>query len=301
LNEALRICANNQEQDQLWQKKEGGKIHAHFTWEEVKTKLERSAEAKGHRSMAIVDDLRRWTTSFDKTGSLGFLFNAREEAESLSDSTQLIVYDLDDIQDERLKNIAAQLVAMKVTRDIKKFDLSLTKLVQFEELGVYLEGENEKTEAMANRFVMNITKTIRKMNGIPFGITNAVEDFFQKKGGKSFWKQATQKIFLPFTSDMVSSLEQGVKNGDIKLTEADIDIIRNLHIKDGAYSQAYIVSENTGYKAVIDMPLSPTLYALLNTSPSQNARYQNLRKLGHSAAEAINQLADEFAKQRRQT
>ena len=76
---------------------------------------------------------------------------------------------------------------------------------------------------------------------------------------------------------MVSSLEQGIKSGEIKLTAADIDIIRSLHINDGEYSQAYIISENTDYRGVVNMPLSPAMYALLNTSPSQNSRYAKLR------------------------
>ena len=301
IDEALKICANLQEEDKEWSNDSGNDVDPHFVWSDVKSKLEVAAEQKNHKDMKIVGEILRWTSAFDKTGSYGFLFNTYE-ARGQSDLSEFVVYDLGNMDDEKLKTMAAQLVSMKVTRDLRKVAESVPKFVVFEELGVYLTGEDEKTQAMANRFVVNITKTVRKIGGIPYGITNAVEDFLTKEGGVSFLNQAVTQIYLPFTDSMVQSLVMASKgeNSKISLNEADIDIIRNLEIKDGEYSQAYVISKVDGrvYKGVINMPLSPSMYALLNTNPTPRARYNELRSSGYSAIEAIDSLAQDFEKKR---
>lgn len=293
IEESLRRCANAQEKDFEYEKETGGEVYPHFIWPQVVEQFEVAAEAKKQKDLKPVEDILRWTTSFGETGSLGFIFCTHESKEQLSDDIRFLVYDLENLNDPKLQNIASQLVALKTTRDIQKFSQSIPKLVIFEELGVYLHGETPAAREIANRFVMNVTKTVRKMNGIPFGISNATEDFFASPGGRSFWKQATQKIFLPFTADMFSDLQDRANSDSgerVALNEADLDIIKNLEIVDGHYSQAYLLSENSNTKVVINMPLSPAMYALLNTTPSQINMYNYYRNSGLSAADAIDKL-----------
>ena len=300
LSEALKICIKLQEEDQEYALKEGGEIHPHFIWKDVLEQLEAAAVNKGFKSTAPVDELRRWTTSFSKTGQLGFLFCEYEKEEKFSESLNFIVYDLEGISDPRLQTIAARLVGLKVSREVLRYPESIPKLIIFEELGVYLEGDSQETQEQANRLVCNITKTIRKKNGIPVGITNAVDDFFTKAGGKSFWQQSTQKIFLPFTSEMVGSLYERIEKKEIQgLGKADLDIIKSLHIKDGHYSQAYVMSDVADFKASVNLPLSPSMYALVNTSPLTNQRYMDLKKSGKTTLEALDIDAKEFAEKKR--
>lgn len=301
ISEALKRSAVRQMDDEKYHEETGKPIDPHFTWEEVKTNLEPAAEAKKIRSREVVEEIRRWTLPFEQGGQFDFIFCCREKEGSMSgEHLPFLGYDLEGIEDLSLKNMVSRLVAMKISRDCEKYPRSTPKLIVFEELGVYLEGETPEAEKIANQFVMNITKTIRKENGIPFGITNAVEDFFMKKGGVSFWKQSMTKIFLPFTSDMVATLEGLVKEGKIKgLTRADLDIIESLVMIDGLYAQAYVVCDVTGFRGVVNMYLSPSMYALLNNTPSDRQRYEDLIEQGKSTIEALDITAREFEERKK--
>jgi type IV secretory pathway VirB4 component len=286
------MCVNNHAADLEWVTENpdrASSIPPHFTLMQVLEKLEPAADLKNFRgSLDAVDQLRKWLVPFTKTGQFGFLFSEHEKPREY-DSHRFMVYDLGGISDKRLQSMAAQLVSLKLIRDIKKLSRATQKLIIFEELGVFLHGESETTKDIANRLVKNITKTVRKYNGIPHGITNGVEDFFDHPGGLSFWSQATRRIFLPMTPAMIEKLRAKAED----LDSADIDILQSLHIKDGAYTQAYIIigQGRDKIKVVIDIPLSPTAGAVFMTSGSVCAYYDKLRSEGMKVVDALEKLS----------
>ncbi|HYX33506.1 MAG TPA: hypothetical protein VE954_10360 [Oligoflexus sp.] len=293
LVEAIKMCVNNHAKDLAWAQEHperAASVPPHFTLVQVLEKLEPAADLKNFRgSMEAVDQLRKWLVPFTKTGQFGFLFSEHEKPQE-HDSHKFMVYDLGGISDQRLQSMAAQLVALKLIRDIKKLGRATQKFIIFEELGVFLHGESETTKDIANRLVKNITKTVRKYNGIPHGITNGVEDFFDRRGGQAFWAQATRKIFLPMTHAMIEKLEEKAKD----LDSADIDILKSLHIKDGVYTQAYIIlgQGRDQVKVVIEIPLSPTAGAVFITTGSVCAYYDDLRSKGVNVIDTLENLSD---------
>lgn len=264
--------------------------YPHVIWQDVLRYLQIAALNKGFpedQSEMAVSELRRYTISFSPTGQYGFLFCKHETEETPSSQLKLLVYDLEGIANEKLKTIASQLCFLKIAQDIQRYSLSTPKLIIFEELGVLLAGDSATTQEMSNRFVANIVKTCRKTNSIAIGITNDVEDFEKYPGARSFWAQSTQKIFLPCTPKIVTSLANIHK----ELTHADLDIISDIKIIPGERSEAYLMSDVINYKGSFCIPLSPQLDALVSTAGPQVELYSDYRRQGLSAVEAVNKMS----------
>lgn len=288
LAEALKMSVNNHELN-LAYKEAGNDVAPHFNWVDVKKNLPVAAEAKGAKELALkaVEDIARWTVSFDKTGQYGFIFCAYEN-ESVSDTAPLIVFDLEGISDPRLKVIASQLSFLKIARDLKKIKRRHRKLIVFEELGVLVKGDSPEASALASSFIRNIVKTARKIGAQAVGITNELADFTETEAGRSFWQIAPQKLFLP--QSRASSEEIKTKLAS-ELSVADCDIISSLRIKKGHYSEAYFTAKNLDFSASFLIPLSPLMNAIVTTKAQEEHRYDELRSEGLSASAAITKLA----------
>jgi type IV secretory pathway VirB4 component len=300
LEEAIKGCIGKQQRDERYHAETGNPIDPHFHWGNILAELEPALLRKNFDGGDVIEELKRWTLSFGETGQFGFLFSQHEVSDKFATDTKLIVYDLAGISDPRLKMMAAQLIGLKIRRDVSRLALQKPKLCIFEELGVYLAAQGSVAlQEQANSFVQEVVKTIRKSNGIPVGISNQSEDFMNTKGGKAFWDQATQRIFLQMTPGMIDTLKNpkvANDNSDQQkglLSDADYDIIRNLKFEDKAFSDAYVVSTVCDYKGVIRMTPSPNLFALLNTSPSWLGRYEVLKKEKDTVAEALMALGEE--------
>ncbi len=292
LKEAISRALNEHIRNLQYSKETGAETYEHIIWDpDIKQKLYDAGLAKGFKGWEkVVDDITRWTIGLDESGMYGFIFSRHEKKRLETSGKRIVVYDLQNIAQENLQIIAAQLAFMKIALDIRRAPLSTTKLVNFEELGVLLQGDNAQTKEMANNFVKEVVKTCRKTNSIAFGITNDVEDYTLLPGGKTFWNQSTQKIFLPSTLEMVEELQKNFR----KISAADLQIIGDLRIdKSEKYSQAYLISEISPYKGSFDIPLSPQLDALVTTSPDQLGLYARLKKQGRKPEEIIDQMAKE--------
>ncbi len=288
LSEAVKLCAIEHERNKT---RVGiGDLDPHFTWIDIQKKLPVVAEKKdSNRELAIkaLKELRALTVSFDKGGQFSFLFCAHEKKESRTDNCKLVVYDLDGISDPRLQVIAAQLAFLKVARDLKKIDLQTRKLIVFEELGVLVRGDSKESSEIATRFMRNIVKTARKIGAQAVGISNELSDFTDTDGGKAFWQIATQKLFLP-QSD---AGKENIKSLEGELSAADIDIIRDLYIKKGYFSQGYLLSKPTDFKGSFLIPLSPMMNALVTTNNKEEALYRSLRDKNLTPEQALEQMA----------
>ena len=274
------------QQDNLEEIRNGNnQLDIHFTWTDILQTLFDSATELG-LERRFANDLKEWGVSLEEGKNYGFVFCSQQK-EFNSDSSQLLVFDLSGIEDQFLQNISAQIAFTKLSSDLSRLPAKTPKLIIFEELGVLLEGDTEQSQELANKMVKNIVKTSRKLGAIPLGITNEVEDFFSKPGGKSFWKQATQKIFLPFSDAMVSALE-----GEKDFNEADVEIIASLRKnKAQKYSTAYIKSNTNHYFGTIKIPLSPLMNALITTDARELSLYDELRKKGISTEKALFEMA----------
>lgn len=294
LTESLKLAANDHEKNQQYSVVSKEEINPHITWIDIKKKLPTAADAKGSENplvAAALDDIRRWTVSFDKTGQFGFLFCEYEKNESLSNSAKIVVYDLDGISDPRLQIIASQLAFLKISRDLKKIPRQDRKLIVFEELGILINSENKTSSEQATAFIRNIVKTARKIGAQAIGISNELDDFIRSEAGKTFWKIATQKLFLPQSDAAKQDIETELNK---ELSSSDIDIINDLIIKKGYFSQAYLISQKTKYKNSFLVPLSPLMFSVVSTDPAIEYQYKCFIDQGMTPETAIETLAKDF-------
>lgn len=294
LTEAIKLAANDHEKNKQYADSASDEISPHVTWIDIKKKLPTAADAKGSENALIMnalDEIRRWTVSFDKTGQFGFLFCQHENRDSHSEGSRIVVYDLDGISDPRLQVIASQLAFLKVSRDLKKLPRSDRKLIVFEELGILINSESATSSELATAFIRNVVKTARKIGAQAMGITNELDDFIRSEAGKTFWKISTQKLFLPQSDAAKQDIETELGK---ELSPADIDIIKDLVIKKGFYSQAYLVSQTTQFKGSFLVPLSTLMFAVVSTDPNIEQIYKNLRAQGMAPGTAIETMARDY-------
>ena len=292
LGEAIKLAINDHERNKKYSVKTGDGIDPHPTWTDIAKKLPTAAGNKGSGKDLVqnaLEEIRRWTVSFNATGQFGFLFCAHEEEEKqTSDEARIVVYDLDGIPDQRLQIMASQLAFLKISRDLKRLNRKTRKLIIFEELGVMVAGDSPQAGEIATRFVRNIVKTARKIGAQCIGVSNELDDFTHTPGGKTFFKVSPQRLFLPQSAATKSEIEERLVK---ELSKADIDIIKSLHIKKGHYSQGYLLSENSNYKGSFLIPLSPIMNSIVTTSANEEFYYDSLRKKGVKARQAIEQMA----------
>ncbi len=294
LTESLKLAANDHEKNKQYSASSSEELNPHVTWIDIKKKLPTAADAKGSENplvMGALDDIRRWTVSFDKTGQFGFLFCQHEKKDSLSEGAKIVVYDLDGISDPRLQVIASQLAFLKISRDLKKIPRKDRKLIVFEELGILINSESKSASELATAFIRNIVKTARKIGAQAIGITNELDDFIRSEAGKTFWKISTQKLFLPQSDSAKQDIELELGK---ELSIADIDVIKDLVIKKGYYSQGYLVSQKTNFKGSFLIPLSALMFAIVSTDPNIEHLYKSFREQGLSPAESIEKIARDF-------
>lgn len=293
LTEAIKLAANDHERNKQYASDSGEDITTHVTWIDIKKKLPTAADSKGSDNSLIsnaLDDIRRWTVSFDKTGQFGFLFCNHERKDNKSAGARIVVYDLDGISDPRLQVIASQLAFLKISRDLKKLPRNDRKLIVFEELGILINSESATSSALATAFVRNIVKTARKIGAQAIGITNELDDFIRSDAGKTFWKISTQKLFLPQSEAAKQDIATELGK---ELSLADIDIIRDLVIKKGFYSQAYLLSQKSNFKGSFLIPLSALMFAVVSTDPSIESMYRLFLEQSMSPAQAIEKMAQD--------
>lgn len=292
---ALKISYNNQANDNIKAKENNLKIHKHPIWEDVKQNLSQAAlscDVEGAREAK--EDLIKWSISMDETGMYNFIFYSYQEKIETFENEKFIVYDLDGINDPTLRLLAAQITFMNATRDVKKIPLSTKKLFVYEEFGMFLIGDDDITQKMNQRNILDMVKTARKFQAQIITVTNSVSDYGENLAGKSVWENARHKIFLPLGNNMSKNLIETFKND---FDEAEYDILKSLKLnKMHKYSMAYIKSETESYKnkASILLPLSPRLDSIVTTSGNQSELYKKLRKNGFNAAKAIEYMTKNY-------
>ena len=200
----------------------------------------------------------------------------------------MVIYDLDGIADPRLQVIASQLAFLKISRDLKRLDRKVRKLIVFEELGVMVAGDTPQAGEIATRFIRNAVKTARKIGAQCIGVSNELDDYTETAGGRTFFKVSPQRLFLPQSAATKTEIQEKLSK---ELSQADIDIIKSLHIRKGHYSQGYLISENTNYKGSFLIPLSPIMNAIVTTTAGEEQLYDQLRKKGLGVREALEEMA----------
>ena len=118
-----------------------------------------------------------------------------------------------------------------------------------------------------------------------------MDDFIRSEAGKTFWKIATQKLFLPQSDAAKQDIETELGK---ELSPADIDIIKDLVIKKGFYSQAYLISQKMKFKGSFLIPLSALMFAIVSTDPNIEQIYNRLREQGMPPALAIETMARDY-------
>ncbi len=300
LRDALKIAFNNQLMSMRYSTSgagDAGDIDPHPIWPNVLAALPVAANLKDEAGIKGAErareDLAAWSVSLGESGQYGFLFSRHERKETATANTRFLVYDLDGIPDPVLQLLAGQMAFLKISRDLSRLPRSTPKLVVFEELGMLLHGDGA-AQKLNEEFIQNVVKTCRKLNAQAVSLTNGVSDYADKPAGRTLWTIATQKVFLPLGSSMVTELTEKFPG---EFDEAEIQILQSLEInRKLKRSEIYVRSQNSDapYRGTMLSPLSPVMDALVTTSGSQIELYQRLRGEGKSAADALSYMIENY-------
>lgn len=225
------------------------------------------------------NDISSWSVNLYESGQYGFLFNRHEENKDQEDDgniPKIIVYDLDGIQDDTLRYIAAFLAFIRTSRDFKKLPLKTPKLLNIDEFGVFCIG-NDKAQEVSEQQIQIMFKTCAKLNVCMNTITNNIEDYTKTKAGKTVWGQATIKRFLPL-GDMYTAAKEAWGND---FTEGEWQIIRSL-AKEPQFNRSavYISCKNDAsqYRGSFYNVLTPLRDAITTSSATQIEYYRKRKK-----------------------
>lgn len=295
LIDAIKLTYNTQAYSNKLAKEKGYDVNKHPIWEDIKQNLSQAAIAKDmNGATEAKDDIVRWTISMESTGMYNFIFSRHQTHVETFENEKFIVYDLDGIADNTLRLLAAQITFMNATRDVQKLPRSTKKLFAYEEFGMFLIGDDDVTQKMNQRNVLDMVKTARKFQAQIFTITNSVSDYAENLAGKSVWENARHKIFLPLGKNMSTNLVKAFPN---EFDEAEDDILKSLKLnKPKKYSMSYIKSDTEIFKnkTTILLPLTPRMDTIVTTSGNQSQLYNQLREKGYSPAIAIDYMVDNF-------
>ena len=267
----------------------------HPIWRDILAQIPEAAanlEAAGvHGTAGPHDDLGRWTVNLYETGQYGFLFSRYEETQAHEDAP-FMVYDLDQIPDPVLRQLAAMIAFGKIVRDLAKLPLSVPKLVILEEFGMLIHGDDQ-VQKTNTAFIKNLVKICAKLNCQVISISNNVEDFAKIDAGRVMWENSTQKIFLS-----LGSLYENARSAwEKEFNEAEWQILKSLK-KEKQYrrTSCYIRSFNDSapWRGSFYIPLTAAMDALCTTSASQVEFYKNARAAGKTAAEALALMVSDF-------
>jgi type IV secretory pathway VirB4 component len=210
----------------------------------------------------------------------------------------MIVYDLDEINDDVLKYIAAYLAFIRTAKDFKKISLKITKLFNIDEFGIFcLKSEGSKDVAVQQ--IQIIIKTCAKLNVCANAVTNNIEDFTKTDAGRVWWDQSKVKVFLPMGGDMVAKAKKSW--GDI-YSPGEWQIIESLE-KEPQYNRSgvFVVSKNeeSSYLGSFYNILTPIRDALNTSSPNQldfyKKRKNEILKQGKFGPKEVYLLLNEMA------
>lgn len=294
LRESLKIAYNSN----LTTKKNFGSDESapHPVWDDILASLPQAMATLKSSGVQGVDqankDIALWSVNLYQTGQFGFIFNRHEKLDEQSHQSKILVYDLDGITDDVLKQLAAMMAFIKISRDLAKLPTSVPKLIIFEEFGILLNGDDE-AQKILKQYINLIQKTTTKLNAQPFAITNNVEDFSIKPAGISFWEQSTQKIFLP----LGSLYENARKAWGPQFNEAIWQIIKSLKKEiEFKRTSILVVSDNdtAPYVGSFYLVLSSFMDALTTSSGSQMNLYRELKKEGLSTLEALQSMRTNY-------
>ena len=150
-----------------------------------------------------------------------------------------------------------------------------------------VRSEIEKASELATSFMRSIVKTARKIGAQAIGVTNELDDY-ETEAGRTFWRISTQKLFLPQSNATKSQIKRNLSG---ELSEADTEVISDLKMKKGHYSEGYLMNETSGYKGSFLIPLSKLMFAIVSTDADVEERYSELRQGGYEPWQAVTELS----------
>lgn len=282
LSDSIKHAYNN---NKLSREQDPINTPPHPIWPDVLSALPVSAQNYEDNGVIgakeVASQISSWSVNLYESGQYGFLFNRYEKLNNISNesnntTSKIIVYDLDGIQDETLRYIAAFLAFIRTGRDFKKVSLKIPKLLNIDEFGIFCIG-NDKAQEVSEQQIQVMFKTCAKLNVCMNTITNNIEDYTKTRAGKTVWGQSTTKRFLPI-GDMFSSAKEAWKDD---FTEAEWQIIRSLEKEPQHHrSSVYVVCKNdlSPYRGSFYNVLTPIKDAIVSSSASQIEFYKKRKK-----------------------
>lgn len=278
----------------------------HPKWDEIKTNFSQTtADYKegGYDGFeAAVEEITRWTMSFDESGEYDFIFNATEDlTKSKGETPRLIVYNLGGIgSDPVLRVMASMLINMRILKDIAG-NPKVKKLVFNDELGTQIKGSKDQksskiSDSASHRQAEAITsmyETARKLNVQNVVASPSVSDYVDVPAGKTVWSLCTQYIFFGMGSMVNDRLKQ---EWDF-LNEADWSIIRDMRIDlENKRTSCYLISDTAAHSLRVSLyvPLSPYMDAILTTNRSSLSHYMTKLKEGRKPNDICREMATNY-------
>lgn len=181
----------------------------------------------------------------------------------------------------RIREIATYIIGGYITR--KMTANPDPKFIIFDEFATTMQHE---TGAM---LCMMIAKNCRK-HGVSFiCISQELRDFLDNKAAQAVYNQSNIKWFLKLDDNLKTYQDH------LRLTERDVEIIRNLHTKKGEYSQVYLNYESK--KILLSLQPDPLMYwACTNDAKDNKMQIAYKKYYSTSDIEVLSELAKKYPK-----
>ena len=232
-------------------------------------------------------DLGRMLSSYIRGGRYGHFFEGQSE---ICLDQDLITFEFSELKEmEDLSEIVLILlmflVAEKMYRGKRKRRITLI----IDEAWSLLKGES------SGKFIEGVVRRARKYKGSIITAVQDIDSYFKTAVGEAAWSCADWRVILGQNNDVIEGLKKRPEK--IVIDEEKERALKSLKMLSGKYSEVLI--EGPYGWAVGRLILDPFSVALYSSKAEDFERIQSLQEQGLSIEDAIEHVAQEISKGRR--
>lgn len=187
--------------------------------------------------------LRQRLSPFYGNGPYANLFDRNELATEEEHTPGISLFDIDGVANDKvLSTLTVLIIIAEIVRQVKRPEnKGRLGTITIEEAGVI---GSSSTELIS--FIELLWKVFRKLGYTCIGLTNDSRDYKYKAAPRTIWRMSPNKVVLRMLSqDIEEALT--TSNGEPALFSDPMlhSVLPSLHKKDGVYSQAIWISDET--------------------------------------------------------
>jgi conjugal transfer ATP-binding protein TraC len=224
------------------------------------------------------EDLALAMSAYGTAGSYANFFNGEATLDITNSYTVFEMSDLEAKPD--LRSVVVLAVLFLIRKRMKKGGRALKKALIIDEAWQML------SDGAVGRFIEGFARRCRKEGGAIITGTQSVNDYYKTDGARACMENSDHVVVLRLKEE---ALDQLRTNDRIKVTDADMTILKSLKVVDREYSEMFVMGPEARFLArlVLD-PFSATLYS---TTPVVFERIKSLQARGRTLEEAVGDIA----------